>query len=91
LVAELEPAGLDAAGKFLVRDVDTTFEQLETNASRLRLQFDAIAVLDYSPSYEHAGIPKERARLPFPSKTIGNNVEYQVMHSQPPARSIRRH
>lgn len=30
------------------------FERLETNASRLKLQFEAIAVLDYTPSYEHA-------------------------------------
>ena len=54
LVAEKEPAELDAAAKFLVRHADTMFEQLETNASRLKLQFEAIAVLDYTPSYEHA-------------------------------------
>jgi predicted nucleotidyltransferase component of viral defense system len=54
LVAEKEPAALDAAGKFLVRHADTMFKQLETNASRLKLQFEAIAVLDYTPSYEHA-------------------------------------
>lgn len=54
LVAEKEPTALDAAGKFLVRHTDTMFEQLETNASRLKLQFEAIAVLDYTPSYEHA-------------------------------------
>lgn len=30
------------------------YEQLESNASRLKLQFDAIATLDYTPSYEHA-------------------------------------
>src|SRR5205823_2817199 len=54
LVAEKEPAELAAAGKFVVRHADTMFEQLETNASRLKLQFDAIAALDYTPSYEHA-------------------------------------
>lgn len=61
LVAEKEPAELDAAGKFLVRHIDTMFEQLEKNANRLKLQFEAIAVLDYTPSYEHAvDVLKER-------------------------------
>ena len=54
LVAEKEPAELDAAGKFVVRHIDMMYEQLESNASRLKLQFDAIATLDYTPSYEHA-------------------------------------
>jgi predicted nucleotidyltransferase component of viral defense system len=54
LVAEKEPAELDAAGKFVVRYIDTLLEQLESNASRLKLQFEAIASLDYAPSYEHA-------------------------------------
>ena len=54
LVAEKEPAELNAAGKFLVRHIDTMFDQLETNANRLKLQFEAIAVLDYTPTYEHA-------------------------------------
>lgn len=63
LVAEKEPAGLDVAGKFLVRHVDTMFEQLEKNASLLKLQFEAIDVLDYTPSYEHAtGLLKERMK-----------------------------
>ena len=54
LVAEREPAELDSAGKFLIRHFDTMFEQLETNSSRLKLQFEAIATLEYTPSYEHA-------------------------------------
>jgi predicted nucleotidyltransferase component of viral defense system len=54
LVAEKEPAELDSAGKFVVRHIDMMYEQLESNASRLKLQFDAIATLDYTPSYEHA-------------------------------------
>jgi predicted nucleotidyltransferase component of viral defense system len=54
LVAEKEPAELDSAGKFLVRHFDTMFEQLETNSSRLKVQFEAIATLEYTPSYEHA-------------------------------------
>jgi predicted nucleotidyltransferase component of viral defense system len=54
LVAEKEPAELDAAGKFVLRHIDMMYEQLESNASRLKLQFDAIATLDYTPSYEHA-------------------------------------
>lgn len=53
-MAEKELTALDAAGKFLVRHADTMFKQLETNASRLKLQFEAIAILDYTPSYEHA-------------------------------------
>lgn len=62
-MAEKEPAGLDAAGKFLVRHVDAMFEQLETHASRLKLQFEAIAVLDYTPGYEHAvDLLKERMK-----------------------------
>jgi predicted nucleotidyltransferase component of viral defense system len=54
LVAEKEPAELDAAAKFVVRHVDMMYEQLESNAGRLKLQFEAIATLDYTPSYEHA-------------------------------------
>ena len=54
LVAEKEPAELDAAGKFVARHIDMMYEQLESNASRLKLQFEAIATLDYTPSYEHA-------------------------------------
>ena len=63
LVAGKEPPGLAAAGKFLVRHLDTMVEQLETNASRLKLQFEAIAVLDYTPSYKHAtDLLKERMK-----------------------------
>jgi predicted nucleotidyltransferase component of viral defense system len=63
LVAEKEPTELDAAGRFIVRHVDTMLEQLETNANRLKLQFEAIAVLDYTPSYEHAvDLLKERMK-----------------------------
>ena len=61
LVAEKKPAELHADGKFLVRQVDTMFEQLETNASRLALQFEATAVLDYPPSCKNAvDLLKER-------------------------------
>lgn len=38
-----------------------TQSQLESHAGRIKLQFDAIATLDYTPSYEHAvGVLKER-------------------------------
>jgi len=38
-------------------------EQVETNATRLKLQFEAIAVLDYTPSYEHVvDLLKERMK-----------------------------
>jgi predicted nucleotidyltransferase component of viral defense system len=64
LVAEKEPAELNAAGKFLVRHIDTMFDQLETNANRLKLQFEAIAVLDYTPTYEHAvDLLRERMKV----------------------------
>lgn len=63
LVAEKEPAELDAASRFIVRHLDTMLEQLETNANRLKLQFEAIDVLDYTPSYEHAvDLLKERMK-----------------------------
>jgi len=61
LVAEREPDELDAAAEFLVRHIEPILEQLERNASMLQLQFDAIATLDYNPSYEHAvALLKER-------------------------------
>jgi predicted nucleotidyltransferase component of viral defense system len=64
LVAEKEPAELNAAGKFLVRHIHTMFDQLETNANRLKLQFEAIAVLDYTPTYEHAvDLLRERMKV----------------------------
>lgn len=54
LVAEREPDELDAAGDFIIRHIDTMFEQLESNGEFLRQQFDAIATISYMPSYEHA-------------------------------------
>lgn len=61
LVAEKESDELAAAGKFVVRHIDTMFEQLELHANRLKLQFEAIDTLDYTPSYEHAvEVLKER-------------------------------
>jgi len=61
LVAEKEPEALDAAGRFLVKHVDTILLQLETNAEQLKMQFEAIATLDYTPTYEHAaGLLRER-------------------------------
>ena len=60
-MAEREPDELDAAGEFLVRHIDSILNQLESHAGRIKLQFDAIATLDYTPSYEHAvGVLKER-------------------------------
>lgn len=61
LVAEREPDELDPAGEFLIRHIDTMFEQLESNRDSLKQQFDAIASISYTPSYEHAvGVFKER-------------------------------
>jgi hypothetical protein len=52
------------AGKFLVRHIDTMLEQIDTNARRLKIQFEAIATLGYTPSYEHAvGVLKERLQV----------------------------
>ena len=61
LVAERESDELDAAAEFLVRHIEPMFEQLERNAAMLRMQFDAIATLDYNPGYDHAvALLKER-------------------------------
>jgi len=54
LVAEKEPKELEAAGKFLVRHKEAILVQLETNAKRLEIQFEAIDTLDYTPTYERA-------------------------------------
>ena len=51
---EKEPDELAAAARLVVWHIDTMFEQLELNANRLKLQFEAIDALDYTPSYEHA-------------------------------------
>ncbi|HAV37033.1 MAG TPA: hypothetical protein DCX52_11880 [Massilia sp.] len=61
LVAEKEPEALEAAGGFLVKHIDTILVQLEKNAEQLKMQFEAIATLDYTPTYEYAaGVLRER-------------------------------
>ena len=54
LVAEREPEQLEAALGFLTRHIDTILVQLEHNVERLKMQFDAIATLEYTPTYEYA-------------------------------------
>jgi predicted nucleotidyltransferase component of viral defense system len=54
LVAEKEPAALLSAGKFLVRYFDEINRQLETNAQSLKVQFNAIDTLTYTPTFEYA-------------------------------------
>lgn len=61
LVAEREPDELNTASEFLVRHIKTIFEQLMSNGDLLKQQFDAIATISYTPSYEYAvSVLKER-------------------------------
>lgn len=69
LVAEKEPEALECAGPFLIKHIDTILVQLQTNAEQLKIQFDAIHTLDYTPTYEHAAeLLAERLRE-FKSKS----------------------
>ena len=45
LVPEKEPNEFAAAARFVVRHIDTMFEQLELYANRLKLQFETIDAL----------------------------------------------
>jgi predicted nucleotidyltransferase component of viral defense system len=61
LVAEREPDELNTASEFVVRHIKTIFEQLTSNRDLLKQQFDAIATISYTPSYEYAvSVLKER-------------------------------
>jgi predicted nucleotidyltransferase component of viral defense system len=53
LVIEREPDELRRAGPFLLRHRDAFLSQVRRPHPSLRAAFDAIAVLDYQPSYEH--------------------------------------
>jgi predicted nucleotidyltransferase component of viral defense system len=53
-IAEMEPKALEQAQPFIARHREIMLELLKTHAHPLRLQFEAIDFLDYSPSYEHA-------------------------------------
>lgn len=53
LVIEREPDALRAATPFLLRHRDAFLSQVRQPHPSLRTAFDAIAVLDYQPSYEH--------------------------------------
>jgi predicted nucleotidyltransferase component of viral defense system len=54
LVIERDPHALIAVSKHLVRHRNAFLEQLQSRAGILKMQFDAIDVLDYRPSYEEA-------------------------------------
>lgn len=54
LVIEHEPNALMSASKHLVRYRKEFLEQLQSRSGILKLQFDAIDVLTYRPSYEEA-------------------------------------
>jgi predicted nucleotidyltransferase component of viral defense system len=53
LVIEREPEQLRQAEPFLLRHRDAFLSQVRQPHPSLRAAFDAIAVLDYQPSYEH--------------------------------------
>ncbi|WP_425468729.1 nucleotidyl transferase AbiEii/AbiGii toxin family protein [Pigmentiphaga aceris] len=53
LVVEREPEQLRQAEPFLVKHRDAFLSQVRQPHPSLRAAFDAIAVLDYRPSYEH--------------------------------------
>jgi hypothetical protein len=71
LVAEKEPNELAAAARFVVRHIDTIFEQLALHANRLKLRFEAIDALHYGPSYRHA-VEMLKARLAPPCRALIN-------------------
>jgi len=54
LVIEREPEALAIAAPYLLKNRDAFLRQVEQRELVLRAQFDAIDVLDYQPSYEHA-------------------------------------
>lgn len=53
LVIEREPDALTAAAKYLIRHRAVFIEQLHSRSNILRMQFNAIDTLQYSPSFEH--------------------------------------
>lgn len=53
-IAGMEPEALQHARPFIARHREIMLEQLRTHALPLRLQFEAIDTLDYSPTYKHA-------------------------------------
>lgn len=54
LIAECEPEALMAAREFMVRHAAAIFHQLDQRYVQLRQQFDAIAVLNFHPTYDQA-------------------------------------
>jgi predicted nucleotidyltransferase component of viral defense system len=56
LVIEREPQALASASKHLIRNRKEFLEQIQSRATILKLQFEAIDVLSYSPSYSDAVI-----------------------------------
>jgi hypothetical protein len=54
LVIEREPHALRQAARFLTRHRAIFLEQLQTRRTVLKAQFDAIASLDYQPSYDES-------------------------------------
>ena len=54
LVIEREPEPLRAAWRFLVRHRTAFLNQLAERATVLKAQFDAIDVLQYTPSFEES-------------------------------------
>ncbi len=54
LVIEREPQALRQAARFLTRHRAIFLEQLQTRRTVLKAQFDAIASLDYQPSYDES-------------------------------------
>jgi hypothetical protein len=54
LVIEREPQALRSVAKHLIRHSSDFLEQLQSRSGILRLQFEAIDVLSYKPTYEEA-------------------------------------
>jgi predicted nucleotidyltransferase component of viral defense system len=54
LVIEREPQALATAGPYLLKHRDAFLQQVDQRKPVLKAQFEAIAVLDYRPSYERA-------------------------------------
>ncbi|PHV07253.1 hypothetical protein CSQ96_11975 [Janthinobacterium sp. BJB412] len=54
LIAEREPEVLMLASEFMTRHVAAVFQQLDERYVQLKQQFDAIDVLNFHPTFDHA-------------------------------------
>lgn len=71
LIAEREPEALKLAAKFLLRHADAVLRQLEERQAQLKMQFEAVHVLDFKPTFEEA---TEALRMALNSIKTNNDI-----------------